>query len=218
MDCLVIELVKMQFTVTLYGALHTKGMLHKACQQYPCPRGLASVYTTLCRKVLALRFARTETLASLHCPSGSNAMQTFRQRRTSDRLAARSHTTQSHKDMSEPANTMLQAPTQPAAKKRKTTEVKPVRKGLKDRSTAQHQVDAPALFAEEATSSADTVFDATPAIPSASSAVPVSVPAHVPADPDVLHCWTKESMAQAAACLAERDPGCLDTVLSSCCT
>ena len=114
--------------------------------------------------------------------------------------------------MLEPRNTMLQAPAQPAAKKRKTTAVKPAGKGLKDR-TLQHEVDAPTLLAEEATSSADTVFDATPAMPSAPSGAPVSVPAHLPADPDILHCWTKESMAQAAAYLAERDPGCLNAVL-----
>ena len=103
---------------------------------------------------------------------------------------------------------MPDAPAQPANKKRKTTAVKPARQGLKDRYTSQHPVDAPDVLAEEATSSADTVFDATPAIPSAPSGVPVSIPAHVPADPSVLHCWTKDSMAQAAAYLAERDPGC----------
>lgn len=103
---------------------------------------------------------------------------------------------------------MPQAPAQPAAKKRKTTALKPARKDPKDRSTSQHQVDAQAMLAEEATSSADTVFDTTPAIPSAPSGVPVSIPAHVPANSKVLHCWTKDSMAQAAAYLAERDPGC----------
>lgn len=191
-------------------------MLHRACQQHSCPRKFVAGYTKLCRKLLVICFPKSENLASLHrssCVSGRNIMETFRQRRTSQRLSARSHTTQSRKDVSEPTNTMQQAPAQPAAKKRKTTAVKPVRKGLKDRGTAQQE-----HVTEEATSSTDTVFDATPAIPSAPSGVPVSVPAHVPADPNILHCWTKDSMAQAAMYLAERDPGCLNTVLESCCS
>ena len=201
-DCLVIELGQSAVVYTLSPAF--EGMLHRACQQHCCPREIASEHTKLCWKLLGIRFPRSEILASLHsgsCFSSRNFMETFRQRRTSHRLAARPHTTQSHKDVSEPANTMQQAPAQPATKKRKTTAVKPVRKGLKE------QLDAPKSLAEEANSSVATVFDATPAIPSAPPGIPLSVPAHVPADPNVLHCWTKDSMAQAAACLAERDPG-----------
>lgn len=42
---------------------------------------------------------------------------------------------------------------------------------------------------------------------SAPSGVPASIPSGLPADPAVLHCWTKESMAEAAKYLADRDPG-----------
>lgn len=184
-------------------------MLHRACQQYIFPPEAASAYTKFYRKLVVLCTSKSESSASLHSqssPSGRNAMQAFRQRRASERLAARSHVTQNPTDcLPEPANTL---PAQPAAKKRKTTAVKLARKGLKGQTRSQRQSDAPATLAEEATSSADTVFDAAPAIPSAPSGVPVSIPAHVPADPSVLHCWTKDSMAQAAAYLAEQDPGC----------
>ena len=180
-------------------------MLHRACCQYCGARNFSNPCTVLCRKL----FSGSGTSASFPTGSifvGRTAMQTLRQRRTSDRIATRSHTTHNPTDISESTDS-LQHVTQPAAKKRKTTAAKPTRKGLKDRSTLQHQAAAPALLAEQATSSADTVSDATPAIPSALSGVPASIPAHVPADPNVLHCWTKESMAQAAAHLAERDPG-----------
>lgn len=188
-------------------------MLHRTCQQYSCIPEAASAYTKLYRKLIVLCCSRGESSASLQsksCPSDRNAMEAFRQRRASNRLAARSHVMHNPTDLPEPANT-LQA--QPATKKRKTTAVKPAPKGLKGQSRSQRQSDAPATLAEEATSSADTVFDAAPAIPSAPSGVPVSIPAQVPADPSILHCWTKDSMAQAAAYLAERDPGCSVTSL-----
>lgn len=188
-------------------------MLHRAFQQYICPPEAASAYTKLYRKLVFLCTSRGESSASLHSQSSAsrrNAMQAFRQRRASDRIAARSHVTQNPTDLSEPANTL---PAQAAAKKRKTTAVKPARKGLKGQNRSQRQSNAPATVAEEATSSADTAFDAAPAIPSAPSGVPVSIPAQVPADPSVLHCWTKDSMTQAAAYLAERDPGCSVTSL-----
>ena len=41
----------------------------------------------------------------------------------------------------------------------------------------------------------------------APSGMPASIPSGLPADPAVLHCWTKESLAEAAEYLAARDPG-----------
>lgn len=185
-------------------------MLHRAWQH--CCLGKVPVpYTVLCPTLPSFCLSRTGPSASLHSSfrfSGVRpAMQTFRQRRTSDRLATKSHRYNA-KEASESLSTLQTTPAEPAAKKRKTNAVKPTRK-REDHSTSQHQAVPPRSTTEEATSSADTdtSFDATPALASVPSGIPASIPAHVPADPSVLHCWTKDSMAQAAAHLAERDPG-----------
>ncbi|KAL3130965.1 hypothetical protein ABBQ38_000288 [Trebouxia sp. C0009 RCD-2024] len=184
-------------------------MLQRAWQVSCVSKAIVS-YTVRLPRVLSLCLSQGETAASLHSGfrfvGGRTPMQTFRQRRTSDRLATRSHTTQNTKETSDSLSTLQPIPAQPAAKKRKTTAVKPTRKRLKGHSTSQHEAAAPAAHANEATSSADTLFDATPALTSIPSGIPASIPAHVPADPNVLHCWTKASMAQAAAYLADRDP------------
>ena len=129
-------------------------------------------------------------------------MESFRRRRTSDRIATRSHASNHAK----PEADLTEALVQPAAKRRKTSAAKP-NKGLNAHGASQRRDCVAAVLAEQATSSADTGFKAAPAISSAPSGVPASIPAHVPADPGVLHCWTKDSMAKAAAYLAERDAG-----------
>ncbi|KAL0037518.1 hypothetical protein WJX77_000813 [Trebouxia sp. C0004] len=88
----------------------------------------------------------------------------------------------------------------PARKRRKTTPPKAKRRGLHD--TAEE--DAGAQSAQNS-SSADTIFTAVPAIAPQPSEVPTSTPADVPADPNVLHCWTKDTMAAATRLLAQRD-------------
>ena len=204
--------VKVAFKLPVARCRHigrAKGMLHRAWQ-HSCLSKVVS-FKVFCPRVLLLCLSRGGTPASLHsglCFVGvRDPMQTFRQRRTSDRIAARCHTTQSAKGTSDSLGTLQPTPAEPAAKKRKTSAVKPTSKCRKDHSTSQHQAVAPAAHADEATSSADTSFDATPALTSVPSGIPANVPAHVPADPNVLHCWTKASMAQAAAHLAEQDPG-----------
>lgn len=51
--------------------------------------------------------------------------------------------------------------------------------------------------------------DASPApdMQPAPSEMPASIPSGLPADPAVLHCWSRESLAEAAKYLAARDPG-----------
>ena len=168
---------------------------------------------TLCRSAPGLRekvltltclTSRIPAICDVDCAFIDKActMESFRQRRISNRIATRSHTTKS----AEPEAELTDTPAQPAAKRRKTSAATS-NKGLNAHAAAQRQnVDSSAL-AEQATSSADTVFDAIPTVSSAPSGLPASIPAHVPADPDVLHCWTKDSMAKAAAYLAERDAG-----------
>ena len=67
-------------------------------------------------------------------------------------------------------------------------------------------------------------LDASPAtdMQAAPSGMPSSIPSGLPADPAVLHCWTKESLAEATKYLAARDPGqsaphdhCLASILKS---
>ena len=90
----------------------------------------------------------------------------------------------------------------PAHKRRKITPPKAKRRGLSD--TAEEDDGTQSA---QTSSSADTNFSAVPAIAAQPSGVSASIPADVPADPNVLHCWTKDSMAAAARLLAQRDAG-----------
>lgn len=67
------------------------------------------------------------------------------------------------------------------------------------RTTADIETAEPSSKGAEGTTAAQ--------LQSAPSGVPASIPSGLPADPAVLHCWTKESMAEAAKYLADRDPG-----------
>lgn len=92
---------------------------------------------------------------------------------------------------------------EPATKKRKRALSKRKAKGLDD--SAKEGSTAAASQTVQSNSSADTTYDAAPAISPAPSGVPTSTPADISRDPNVLHCWTKQSMADAATQLAQRD-------------
>lgn len=131
-------------------------------------------------------------------PANPNpAMDTLRQRKQAFyRVVTRSRTADkrtldTHRDDD--------TPHLPTNKRRKITPPKAKRRGLSD--TAEDD----GVQSAQTGSSADTTFTAVPAIAPQSSGVPVSTPADVPADPNVLHCWTKDSMAAAARLLAQRD-------------
>ena len=94
---------------------------------------------------------------------------------------------------------------EPATKKRKRAPSKRKAKGLDD--SAKEGSTAAAGQTVQNDSSADTTYDAAPAISPAPSGVPTSTPPDIQRDPNVLHCWTKQSMADAAAQLAQRDAG-----------
>jgi len=128
------------------------------------------------------------------------AMDTLRQRKqVFDRVVTRSRTTDKRTLNTHQAGDTTPLP---AHKRRKITPPKAKRRGLSD--TAEEDDGAQSA---QTSSSADTTFTAVPVIASQTSGVPARTPADVPADPDVLHCWTKDSMAAAARLLAQRDAG-----------
>jgi hypothetical protein len=128
------------------------------------------------------------------------AMDTLRQRKqVFDRVVTRSRTADKRTLNTHQAGDTTPLP---ANKRRKITPAKAKRRGLTD--TAEEDDGAQSA---QTSSSADTTFTAVPAIASQPSGVPASTPADVPADPNVLHCWTKDSMAAAARLLAQRDAG-----------
>ncbi len=128
------------------------------------------------------------------------AMDTLRQRKHGfDRVVTRSRTADKRTLNTPHAGDTTPVP---ANKRRKITPPKAKGRGLSD--TAEEDAGAQSA---QTSSSADTTFTAVPAIASQPSGVPASTPADVPADPNVLHCWTKDSMAAAARLLAQRDAG-----------
>ena len=130
--------------------------------------------------------------------SASPAMDNLRQRKhVPDVVVTRSRT----RDV-QTLNTQQgsDSPPQPALKRRRLLPAKPKSKGLSEHADDGGQTPQPS-------SSADTTFSAVPAIASGPSELPASIPANIPADPNVLHCWTKDSMAAAAKHLAHQDAG-----------
>ena len=128
------------------------------------------------------------------------AMDTLRQRKhVFDHVVTRSRTADKRTLNTHQAGDTTPAP---ANKRRKITPAKAQRRGLTD--TAEEDLG---VQSAQTSSSADTSFTAVPAIASQPSGVPASTPADVSADPNVLHCWTKDSMAAAARLLAQRDAG-----------
>ncbi len=127
-------------------------------------------------------------------------MDTLRQRKHGfDRVVTRSRTADKRTLNTHQAGDTTPVP---ANKKRKIAPPKAKRRGLNDVAGKDDGVQL-----AQTSSSADTTFTAVPAIASQSSGVPASTPADVSADPNVLHCWTKDSMAAAARLLAQRDAG-----------
>ena len=128
------------------------------------------------------------------------AMDTLRQRKhVFDHVVTRSRTADKRTLNTHQAGDTTPVP---ANKRRKITPAKAQRRGLTD--TAEEDLG---VQSAQTSSSADTSFTAVPAIASQPSGVPASTPADVSADPNVLHCWTKDSMAAAARLLAQRDAG-----------
>lgn len=128
------------------------------------------------------------------------AMDTLRQRKqVFYRVVTRSRTADNRTHNTDQAGDTTPLP---ANKRRKITPPKAKRRGLND--IAEEDDGAQSA---QTSSSVDTSFTAVPAIASQPSGVPASTPADVPADPNVLHCWTKDSMAAAARLLAQRDAG-----------
>ncbi|DBA74688.1 TPA: hypothetical protein ACH3X2_009353 [Trebouxia sp. C0005] len=126
------------------------------------------------------------------------AMDTLRQRKqVFYRVVTRSRTADNRTHNTDQAGDTTPLP---ANKRRKITPPKAKRRGLND--IAEEDDGAQSA---QTSSSVDTSFTAVPAIASQPSGVPASTPADVPADPNVLHCWTKDSMAAAARLLAQRD-------------
>ena len=134
-----------------------------------------------------------------HSPASSSpAMDNLRQRKhVPDMIVTRSRT----RDV-KTLNTQQgsDSPPQPALKRRRLLPAKPKSKGLSEHADDSGQTPQPS-------SSADTTFSAVPAIASRPSELPASIPANIPGDPNVLHCWTKDSMAAAAKHLAHHDAG-----------
>ena len=136
-----------------------------------------------------------------HC---SWTMDSFRQRRTSSRIATRSH--KAHGITIRPTAEVEDAPAQPAAKRRKTSAAKHNSKGLGNCDASQRQHGAREVI-EQAASSTDTVLSTAPAVSPVPSVALSDIPSGVPADPNALNCWTKDSMAKGAAHLAAKDAG-----------
>ena len=174
--------------------LRAQGMLQALFRPLP---GKASLHTT----ASCVHSFRTFPLAPANL-----TMDRLRQRKpVTERAVTRSRTFEKR------ALTVHSTPdvaAEPATKKRKRAPSKRKAKGLdeiaKDGSTAASSAPAQAV---QTSASADTTYDAVPAISSTPSGVPTSTPADISRDPNVLHCWTKQSMADAAAQLAQRDAG-----------
>lgn len=90
-----------------------------------------------------------------------------------------------------------------AAKRQSRRTAKPAMQPSADvaerRTTGDVEIAVSSSEASTATASAS--------IQAAPSGLPAAIPSGLPADPAVLHCWTKESMAEAATYLADKDPG-----------
>ena len=125
------------------------------------------------------------------------AMESLRQRKPIDRVVTRSYTAAT-------AQTPQLTLSQPPPKRRKANHAPLAPRGLNHCTVADNRTAPIAAF--QTSTSPDMAFE-TAARSVGPSGVPANTPANVPADPNILHCWTKESMAAAAAHLATQDSG-----------